>query len=115
LRWITETGKKHPLLMGAATFVPVMGAVLVAKMFKGMRGLLGKGKGFGGSKSVGKGSMAFGVFDDFKGLAGAKSELHGLLKIVHMFANHWCKLSPSALPRTVSILLELFFMEAKKL
>jgi hypothetical protein len=30
-------------------------------------------------------------FGDFKGLAGSKSELHGVLKLVHMYANHWCK------------------------
>ena len=74
-------------------------------------------KGFGGLFSSGKKAGA-GIlgdhFGDFKGLAGSKSELHGVLKLVHMYANHWCKVSPSAWPRTLSILLEIFFMEHKK-
>lgn len=71
------------------------------------------GNFFGNSKKFGAEIMT-GHFADFKGLAGSKSELHGVLKLVHMYANHWCKLSPSPWPRTLSMLLEIFFMEHKK-
>jgi len=82
-------------------------------VFKGVGGLF---KGKEGARGVAKGPGIMGeYFGDFKGVAGAKSELHGILKIVHMYTNHWCKVSPSAWPRTLSILLEIFFMEGKKL
>lgn len=72
------------------------------------------GRLFSGNKKLSAGGMLMVHFADFKGLAGAKSELHGVLKVVHMYANHWCKVSPSPWPRTLSMLLEIFFMEHKK-
>jgi hypothetical protein len=83
----------------------------VGKLFAGGEG--GAGGATRGLGGAGSGFMKE-YFGDFKGIAGGKSEFHGILKIVHMYANHWCKLSPSAWLRTLSILLEVFFMDSGK-
>lgn len=79
----------------------------------GVKVAMNVGRIFEGSKKLGAGFVAEHLAD-FKGLAGAKSELQGVLKVVHMYANHWCRVSPSPWPRTLSMLLEIFFMEHKK-
>jgi hypothetical protein len=107
VKWLISLGKRHPILFGLATFLPVMAIAIGVNVVKNIGSL------FGSSKKFGAGILTD-HFADFKGLAGSKSELHGVLKLVHMYANHWCKVSPSAWPRTLSILLEIFFMEHKK-
>lgn len=107
LRWVITLAKRHPILFGLATFLPVMAIAVGVKVARNI------GRLFGGSKKFGAGLVGE-HFKDFKGLAGAKSELHGVLKVVHMYANHWCKVSPSPWPRTLSMLLDIFFMEHKK-
>lgn len=53
--------------------------------------------------------------DHFKGFAGSKgSPIEGFLKVMQMAVNHYCKLTPSAVPRAASILLELYFLERLK-
>ncbi|KAE9984596.1 hypothetical protein BLS_001971 [Venturia inaequalis] len=108
IQWVISLGKRHPILFGLATFLPVMAIAVGVKVASNI------GRLFSGSKKFSAGGMLMEHFADFKGLAGAKSELHGVLKVVHMYANHWCKVSPSPWPRTLSMLLEIFFMEHKK-
>ncbi|PQE33680.1 hypothetical protein CJF32_00010853 [Rutstroemia sp. NJR-2017a WRK4] len=56
------------------------------------------------------------IFGDFKGFAGSNGgPLDGVLKIIQMMMNHYCRLTPSALPRAAAILLELYFIDVKKL
>jgi len=90
------------------------------KMVRGvgkMVGLVEKGDGVGEKmrkKFGGKGEWGYGL-DDFKGFAGSKGgPLDGILKIIHMLVNHWCKLTPSAVPRVASIIMELYFLDGKK-
>ncbi|TID26469.1 hypothetical protein E2P81_ATG00941 [Venturia nashicola] len=108
VKWIVSLGKRHPILFGLATFLPVMAIAVGVKVARNI------GRLFGGIRKFSAGGTFIEPFADFKGLAGAKSELHGVLKVVHMYANHWCKVSPSPWPRTLSMLLEIFFMEHKK-
>lgn len=108
VQWVISLGKRHPILFGLATFLPVMALAVGVKVASNI------GKLFGGNKVFSAGGLLTEHLADFKGLAGAKTELHGVLKVVHMYANHWCKVSPSPWPRTLSMLLEIFFMEHKK-
>jgi hypothetical protein len=43
-RWVMDTARRHPILLGLATFVPVMTLALTTRMFKGVGGLLGRTK-----------------------------------------------------------------------
>jgi len=111
--------------MGLMTFIPVLLGAGLVKTVKGVKHLL-TGKGAGGKEGkLGKDMRGEAkkmekkwheeIFQDFKGFGGSKAgPLDGLLKIVHMLVNHWCKLSPSAGPRAASILLELYFLDIKK-
>ncbi|TVY93409.1 hypothetical protein LAWI1_G004776, partial [Lachnellula willkommii] len=50
--------------------------------------------------------------DHFVGFGGSKGgPMEGMLKILQMLVNHYCKLSPSMVPRLGSILLEVYFLE----
>ncbi|KAM3084319.1 hypothetical protein ACMFMG_001577 [Clarireedia jacksonii] len=56
------------------------------------------------------------IFGDFEGFAGTNGgPLDGILRIIHMMMNHYCRLSPSSIPRAASILLELYFLDVKRL
>jgi len=121
MRW----AKTNPIKAGFLTFLPVMAGVGVVKLAKTLgRGLGILEKGYGRTKldkGIGKGAgkeaervWGWGL-DEFKGFGGSKAgPLDGIIKIVQMLVNHWCKLTPSAIPRTASILMELYFLDIKK-
>jgi len=122
MRW----SSKNPIKAGLLTFIPVLATAGI------MRAMHGVGKLFGGQKGalggLGKAARVKGLekeakkewgygLDHFVGFAGAKGAdgpLAGVLKTLHMFVNHYCKLTPSSVPRLASILLELYFLEAGK-
>lgn len=39
--------------------------------------------------------------------------MQGGLRILQMLCNHWCRLSASGVPRTMAILLDVYFLEEK--
>ncbi|KUJ17291.1 uncharacterized protein LY89DRAFT_684374 [Mollisia scopiformis] len=140
LRRIVKWAQKNPIKAGLASFLPVLaGAGLIragkalglGPAFAGVAKLLsGLMEGMGGGKAPGSGDesgrVAKGVekevkkewgwgMDHFVGFGGTKKgPLDGIMKVALMGVNHYCKLTPSAVPRAASILLELYFLEAKK-
>jgi len=104
-----EWARENPIKTGLLSIVPVVAGAGLWKLgkatFKGVRGLWQGKMGKDGDK------WAYGL-EDFKGFAGSKAgPLDGFLKVIHMLMNHWCKLTPSSIPRVSSIMLELYFLE----
>lgn len=53
-------------------------------------------------------------FDEFQGFGGTRGgAVQGGLRILQMLCNHWCRLSASGVPRTMAILLDVYFLEEK--
>lgn len=109
---------------GIATAAKVLGTVGIAIM-EGMGGGRTPGHWDGKSKDAKKEAKTeekevkeaaqeewgYGI-DDFKGFAGSKGgPVQGFMKIMQMMVNHYGKLTPSAVPRAASLLLELYFLE----
>ncbi|CAL3970076.1 unnamed protein product [Diplocarpon coronariae] len=116
LKWC----KRNPIKAGMLSFVPVLaGARLVRTV-----SLLGIGQRIGdlfkrmggGQKKKGDEDKEWHMgMDQFAGFGGSKGgPLEGILKIFQMGMNQYCRLSSSAVPRFVSILLEIYFLEAKR-
>lgn len=128
IRKAMEWAKKHPIQAGLASFLPILASAAVWKTFKSLRevtngvfmkmieGLGGGGRGLGKSakKEVKKlESYGWGL-DHFVGFGGTKQgPLDGVMKILQLYINHYTKLSPSMVPRTICILLDLYFLEKK--
>ncbi|KAH6666967.1 hypothetical protein B0J14DRAFT_490215 [Halenospora varia] len=128
IRKAMKWAKKHPIQAGIASFLPVLAGAAVWKTFKGLRGVTkevftkieegmgGGGRGLGKSakKEVKKpGSYGWGL-DHFVGFGGTKQgPLDGIMKVLQLYINHYTKLSPSMFPRTLCILLDLYFLEKK--
>ncbi|PBP27568.1 hypothetical protein BUE80_DR001382 [Diplocarpon rosae] len=112
--------KRNPIKAGVLSCVPVIaGAGLVRTInFLGLGKRIGdlfKRMG-GGQKKKGEEDREWHMgMDQFAGFGGSKGgPLEGILKILQMGINHYCRLTSSAVPRFASILLELYFLEAKK-
>ncbi|KAH7324106.1 hypothetical protein BKA65DRAFT_80403 [Rhexocercosporidium sp. MPI-PUGE-AT-0058] len=112
MRWC----KRNPITAGLLTFIPVLAGAGMVRVVKG----LGIGDMF---KKMGAGQMKKGEakeewdwgMDQFAGFGGSKGgPLEGILKILQMGVNHYCRLTSSAVPRLASIILELYFLEIKK-
>ncbi|KAF7859766.1 hypothetical protein EAF04_008845 [Stromatinia cepivora] len=117
----------NPIKAGLLSFIPVMLGAGIVKTVKGVKRFLGHGadkmkekklklgKGLQDAKKVQR-KWVEDIFGDFKGFAGSQGgPLNGILRIFHMMLNHYCKLSPSNIPRAASILLELYFLDLKTL
>ncbi|KAI9047353.1 hypothetical protein LZ554_008800 [Drepanopeziza brunnea f. sp. 'monogermtubi'] len=125
VRWC----KRHPVTAGVLTCIPVLaGAGLVRAVRK-----LGLAAGVGGylkslfdgrthkGTETGEGEDKDAEWDDgigqFAGFAGVKGDpgpLRGILKLLQIGVNHYCRLTSSAVPKLASILLELYFLEARE-
>lgn len=131
LRSLVSFVRRHPIAFGLASIVPVIAsiglykAVTLIGSFWALRRESRRSRvdGLSAPKTksrwaisnflLGPGEFRGWWFDEFKGFGGTKSgPLEGVLKMLHMLVNHWCKLSPSGVPRTLSILLEIYFLDA---
>ncbi|KAH9206544.1 hypothetical protein DL95DRAFT_396835 [Leptodontidium sp. 2 PMI_412] len=108
--------KRNPITAGLLTFIPVLAGAGMVRVVKS----LGVGNIF---KKMGAGQMKKGEakkewdwgMDQFVGFGGTKGgPLEGILKILQMGVNQYCRLTSSAVPRLASIILELYFLEIKK-
>jgi len=121
MEWATN----NPIKAGLFSFLPIIAAAGFVKGASKIAGAVGKGLGiksfgFKGLGNIGKGwntaegKWQYGL-DEFVGFGGSKAgPIDGAMKIIHMLMDHWCKLTPSAIPRTASILLQLYFLEVGK-
>ncbi|TVY44110.1 hypothetical protein LSUB1_G001901, partial [Lachnellula subtilissima] len=122
IRW----AKEHPVKAGLAAFVPLVAAAGFAKAVHGIIALGGELLGRetdeheGGKegndedeKGKEKPKKVYGWgLDHFVGFGGSKGgPMEGMLKILQMLVNHYCKLSPSMVPRLGSLLLEVYFLD----
>ncbi|APA13549.1 hypothetical protein sscle_11g083190 [Sclerotinia sclerotiorum 1980 UF-70] len=119
--------RANPIKAGLLSFIPVLLGAGIVKTVKGVKYFLGRGADKVKEKKnkLGKGiqdarkaqrKWVEDVLGDFRGFAGAKGgPFNGILRIVHMLLNHYCRLSPSNYPRAASILLELYFLDLKTL
>ncbi|TVY33576.1 hypothetical protein LCER1_G008982, partial [Lachnellula cervina] len=126
IRW----AKQNPVKAGLAAFVPLVAVAGFAKAVHGIVALGGEllgrradehedGKAGdvdeeeeeGKEKEKPKKVYGWGM-DHFVGFGGSKGgPLEGMLKILQMLVNQYCKLSPSMVPRLGSLLLEVYFLE----
>ncbi|KAE9364383.1 hypothetical protein N431DRAFT_488952 [Stipitochalara longipes BDJ] len=122
IRSFMKWSSTNPIKAGLLTFIPVLavaGVVKAAKgigkLFGGAAGGAGKAAGLKAAEKQAKKEWGYGL-DEFVGFAGAKTmhPMGGLLKTVQMLVNHYCKLTPSSVPRLASILLELYFLDVGK-
>ncbi|KAK0130241.1 hypothetical protein ONS96_000764 [Cadophora gregata f. sp. sojae] len=112
MRWCN----RHPIAAGFLTFIPVLAGAGIVRAAKGLkiREML-KRMGAGQTKKgEAEKDWAWGM-DQFVGFGGSKGgPLEGILKILQMGINHYCRLTASSVPRLASIILELYFLEIKK-
>lgn len=125
--------RSHPVTAGLSALLPLLAGLGVYKVAKGVASLFGtslaevegevkdKAKEQVGSiwrwgeVLLGVGEMREWWFDEFKGFGGTKVKdgaLVGFLKMLQIAVTHWCRLTSSSVPRTMSILLELYFLNA---
>ncbi|ATZ57665.1 hypothetical protein BCIN_15g02160 [Botrytis cinerea B05.10] len=118
--------RAHPIKTGLLSFIPILLGTGLVKTVKGVKHFLGnrasKRKEKKHEHKLEKEAKKLekkwheDIFGDFKGFAGTKGgPLNGILKIVHLLVNHYCRLTPSNFPRAASILLELYFLDMKNL
>ncbi|KAI1002243.1 hypothetical protein K3495_g5958 [Podosphaera aphanis] len=111
LRWI----RRHPV---AATMLSIVPVLVAATAFKGLKKLVAVMRSLGSRRHKGgdKKSQKWGYgFDDFANFAGSEGgPLEGLLMILRMAIDHYCRLTHSAIPRAASILLHLYFIQPSK-
>ncbi|KAL2062577.1 hypothetical protein VTL71DRAFT_5649 [Oculimacula yallundae] len=112
MRWC----KRNPITAGLLTFIPVLAGAGVVRVVKSLGiGNMFKKMGAGQTKKgEAKKEWGWGM-DQFASFGGSKGgPLEGILKILQMGINHYCRLTPSSVPRLASIILELYFLEVKK-
>ncbi|KAG4426123.1 hypothetical protein IFR04_000830 [Cadophora malorum] len=112
MRWC----KRNPMTAGLLTFIPVLAGAGMVRAVKSLGiGDMLKKMGAGQTKK-GEAEREWGWgMDQFVGFGGSKGgPLEGMLKILQMGINHWCRLTASSVPRVASIILELYFLEIKK-
>ncbi|KAF7936948.1 hypothetical protein BELL_0098g00100 [Botrytis elliptica] len=118
--------RANPIKTGLLSFIPILLGTGVVKTVKGVKHFLGnrasKRKEKKHEHKLEKEAKKLekkwheDIFGDFKGFAGTTGgPLNGILKIVHLLVNHYCRLTPSNFPRAASILLELYFLDMKNL
>ncbi|KAF7924429.1 uncharacterized protein EAE98_007480 [Botrytis deweyae] len=118
--------RANPIKTGLLSFIPILLGTGVVKTVKGVKHFLGNRASKRNEKKhehkLEKEAKKLekkwheDIFGDFKGFAGTTGgPLNGILKIVHLLVNHYCRLTPSNFPRAASILLELYFLDMKNL
>ncbi|RDW85823.1 hypothetical protein BP5796_04148 [Coleophoma crateriformis] len=123
--WVGELvryARRHPFKAGLLSLLPIVAlGGLMKGLVKAGEGLIGWIEDSKRRRVEREGKEddkldASSIFGQFSKFAGSKSgPLDGVLKVIQLLINHWCKLTPSPLPRTASILMELYFLEPWKL